>query len=160
MAVRFPAACFEQFFLAGRLIGWYKPVHPKGLSARTSLGIRKGTTSPLGGNAMSHLTRLFNPCSVASIVAVGFLISPHHALAIAPSQQQTNPAAGTTLNSVVRMVANATTGVGTGSIIDTSLGGFGSGYFFVLTADHNFPVPRESLSEPTLADRSIRSTTS
>ena len=88
---------------------------------------------------MSHLTRLFNPCSVASIVAVGFLISPHHALAIAPSQQQTNPAAGTTLNSVVRMVANATTGVGTGSIIDTSLGGFGSGYFFVLTADHNFP---------------------
>jgi hypothetical protein len=96
-----------------------------------------------------HPSRPHRFLSLASLVAVTVLLATPSAQAIAPSQQRTNPAQGTSQfdvvdllnNNNVKQVAGQNLGaetVGTGSIIGTRVVG-NVGYFCILTADHNFP---------------------
>ena len=75
-----------------------------------------------------------------SVLLVAALSWTPLAIAIAPMQQQTNPAAFSNLFSVVDTLNNAagTADVGTGSIFMSSTSN-GIGYFCVLTCAHNFP---------------------
>ena len=98
-------------------------------SARASNGFRHSAIS-------RSLQKL--PVFSAVVLACGaVLLSAPQAWAIAPMQQRTDPARGTSLYDVVDMVSSPTVDVGTGSIIDSMIDtNLNIGYFCVLTARH------------------------